>query len=106
MFGDAAPDTDQQLLAEEGQWIFTVEGEKYYLSSSRQHFSLLYYQSVTAPRKMKLSVTQFTDSVHVEILTLHSYNHCGSPKAVLGMHLQRIRQDLPVGETWRWRKLS
>ena len=41
MFGDVAPDTDQQLLAGEGQWIFTVEGKKYYLPSSKRHFPLL-----------------------------------------------------------------
>ena len=34
MFGNATPDTDQQLLAGEGQWIFTIEGEK--LSSIKQ----------------------------------------------------------------------
>ena len=32
MFEVATTDTDQQLLAGEGQWIFTIEGEKYYLS--------------------------------------------------------------------------
>ena len=31
MFGDAALDTDQQLLVGGSQWIFTVGGEKYYL---------------------------------------------------------------------------
>jgi len=67
MFGDAAPDTDQQLLAEEGQWIFTVEGEKYYLSSSKRHFPLSYFESVTASRKMRWSVTWFTDSVHIDL---------------------------------------
>ena len=35
VFRDAAPDTDQQLVTGEGQWIFTLEGEKYYLSSNR-----------------------------------------------------------------------
>ena len=48
--------------------------------------------------KMRWSVTRFTDSVHVRILTLNGYNCCGSPRAVLGMHPGRIRQDLPVGE--------
>ena len=28
MFGDAALDTDHQLLAGEGQWIFNLDGEK------------------------------------------------------------------------------
>ena len=31
LFGDAAPDTDQQLLAGEGQWIYTLNGDRYYL---------------------------------------------------------------------------
>ena len=46
MFGDAAPDADQHLLAGEGQWIVNVEGEKYHLSSSRRYFPLSYFQSV------------------------------------------------------------
>jgi len=98
VFRDAAPDTDQQLLVGEGQWIFTVKGEKYYLPSSKRHFPLSYFQSVTASRKMRWSVTQFTDSVHVGILTLNGYNCCGSPRVVLGMHPGRIGQDLPIGE--------
>ena len=40
MFGDAAPDTEQQLLAGEGQWIFTLNGEKHYFPSSKRHFPL------------------------------------------------------------------
>ena len=43
MFGDAAPDCDQQLLIREGQWIFTIEKEKYYLSSSKRHFPLSFF---------------------------------------------------------------
>jgi len=38
MFRDAAPDTDQQLLAGEDPWIFTIGGEKYYLHKSKRHF--------------------------------------------------------------------
>jgi len=53
VFTNAALDTDQQLLAGEGQWIFTVKGEKYYLPSRKRQFPLSYFQSVTAPRKMK-----------------------------------------------------
>ena len=53
MFRDAAPDTDQQLLAEKGQWIFTIEGKKYHLPSSNLHFPLLFFQSVTTPQKMR-----------------------------------------------------
>jgi len=75
-----------------------MEGEKYYLLSSRRHFSLSYFQSVMVPWKMKWSVTQSTVSVHIGILTLNGYNYCGSPGAVLGMHPGRIGQELPVGE--------
>ena len=47
---------------------------------------------------MRWSVTRSTDSVHVEILTLNGYNHCGSPRAILGMHSGGIEQELFVGE--------
>ena len=47
MFEDVAPDTDHQLLAGEGQWIFSLDGEKYYLPSSRRHFPLSFFQCVT-----------------------------------------------------------
>ena len=98
MFGNQAPDIDQQLLAREGQWIFTVEDEKYYLPSSKRHFSLSYFQSVMTSQKMGWSMTQSIDSVHVEILKLNGYNHYGSPRAVLSMHPGKIGQDLLVGE--------
>ena len=52
MFRDATPDTDLQLLAWEGQWIFTLNGEKYYFPSSKCHFSLSFFQCVMRPRKM------------------------------------------------------
>ena len=35
MFGDAAPDPDHQLQAGEGQWIFQLGDEKFYLPSNR-----------------------------------------------------------------------
>ena len=53
MFGDATPDTDHQLLAREGQWIFNLNGEKYYIPSSKHHFPLSFFQYVTRPQKMK-----------------------------------------------------
>ena len=61
MFGDAAPDTDHQLLAGEGQWIFNLNGEKYYLLSSKRHFLLSFFLCVTRPWKMKWQVTQTAD---------------------------------------------
>ena len=38
MFEDAAPDQDRQLLAGEGQWIFQLDGEKFYLPCNKRHF--------------------------------------------------------------------
>ena len=48
-------------------------------------------------------MTRSTDSVNVDFvnvkfLMLNGYHRCRSPRAVLGMHLGRIGQDLPVGE--------
>ena len=43
MFRDAVPDTNHQLLARKGQWIFTLNGETYYLPSSKRHFSLSFF---------------------------------------------------------------
>ena len=88
--GDAVPDTDQQLLSREDQWIFTVESEKYYLPSRKKHFPLSYFQSVMMLQKMRWSVTWSTNFVHVGIFTLNNFNHCGSPKAVFGMHPEKI----------------
>ena len=49
MFGDAAPDTDHQLLAGEGLWIFNLDGEKYYLPSNKCDFPLSFFQCVSRP---------------------------------------------------------
>jgi len=64
MFEDVVPNIDQQLLVREGQWIFTLDGEKYYLSSSKRYFLLSFFQCVTGPRKMNWQVTWTIDSVH------------------------------------------
>jgi len=47
MFGDAAPDTDHQLLAGEWQWIFNLNCEKYCLPSNKHHFPLSFFQCVS-----------------------------------------------------------
>jgi len=88
MFGDAGPDTDHQLVAGEGQWIFNLDGEKYYLPSSKHHFPLFFFQCVTRPRKMKWQVTRTTDSVHVGKLIASSpgYTRVGPPRCILGLH--------------------
>ena len=100
MFGDAAPDTAHQLLAGEGQWIFTLNGEKYYLPSSKRQFPLSFFQCVMKPRKMNWQVTRTTDSIHVGILTAssHSYARAGPPRCILSLHPGNVLQDIPVGE--------
>ena len=45
ILGDAAPDTDQQLLAGEGQSVYTLDGDRYYLPQSKRHYSLAFFQS-------------------------------------------------------------
>ena len=104
MFRDAAPDTDHQLLAGEGQWIFNLDGKKHYLPSSKRHFPLSFFQYVTRPRKMKWQVTQTTDSVHVGKLIASSpgYTRAGPPRCILGLHLGNVLPDIPVGENQLW----
>ena len=72
MFGDAAPDHDRQLLGGEGQWIFKLDREKFYLPSSKRHFPLSFFQCVTRAQKMPWQVSQSTESVHVGKLILSS----------------------------------
>ena len=100
MFGDAAPDTDHQLLARKGQWIFNLDGEKYYLPSSKRHFPLSFFQCVTRSWKMKWPVTQTTDSVHVGklIATSFGYTRAGPPRYILGLHPGNVLQDILVGK--------
>jgi len=100
MFGDAAPDTDHHLLAREGQWIFNLDSEKYYLPSSKRHFPLSFFQYVTRPQKMKWQVTRITDSVHVGILIAASlgYIRAGPPRCILDLHPGNVLPDIPLGE--------
>jgi len=44
IFGDVAPDTDQQLLAGEGQWVYILDREWYYLPESMHHYPLSFFQ--------------------------------------------------------------
>ena len=100
MFGDAALDTNHQLLAGEGQWIFNLDGEKYYLPSIKRHFPLSFFQCVTRVRKMKWQVTRTTDSVLVGKLIAPSlgYTRAGPPRCVLGLHPGNVLPDIPMGE--------
>ena len=43
MFGDAVPGIDHQLLTGDGQWIFNLDGEMYYLPSSKRHFPMSFF---------------------------------------------------------------
>ena len=79
LFGDAAPDTDQQLLARERQWVYTLNGDRYYLPESKRHYPWVFFQSVTVARKMTWSVSQNTESVHVGILTSCEFSRSGPP---------------------------
>ena len=53
LFEDAALDTDQQLLAAKVQWIYTLDGDRYYLPESKRHYPLAFFHSVTVPRLMR-----------------------------------------------------
>ena len=53
IFGDAAPDADQQLVIGEGQWVYILDGDRYYLPESKRHYPLAFFQSLTMPRTMK-----------------------------------------------------
>ena len=41
LFGDATLDTDQQLLAGEGQWTYTLNRDRYYLPSQKIRATIL-----------------------------------------------------------------
>ena len=100
MFGDVAPDPDRQLLAREGQWIFQLDYEKFYLPSNKRHFSLSFFQCVTKTRKMPWQVSRSTDSVHVGKLILHSpgYARAGPPRCIMGLHPRNVSREIPVRE--------
>jgi len=41
LFVDAASNTDQQLLI--GEWIYTLNGDRYYLLESKRHYPLPFF---------------------------------------------------------------
>jgi len=83
LFGDATPDTDHQLLAEEGQWVYTLDGECYYLPESKRHYPLALFQSVTMLRVMKWGVRWCTESVHMRVLTLGAFTRSDPPRSIV-----------------------
>ena len=93
MFGNAAPDTFQQLLTGEGQWIYTLDEERYYLPVSKHHYPLAFFQSVTTAQRMNWSITKSTDFVHIDILTLNGFSRCGPPQGLLALYPGNVRQD-------------
>jgi len=107
MFGDAVPDTDHQLLAGEGQRIFNLDGEKYYLPSSKRHFPLSFFQCVTKVRKMKWQVIRTTDSVHMGKLIAPSpdYTRAGLLAAYWVSTLGTFSQTSQWGKILPWLKL-
>ena len=79
LFGDATPDADLQLPVGEGQWVYTLNGDQYYLPESKRHYPLSFFQSITTEQKMTKSVSQCTKSVHVRILTYNEFNRSRPP---------------------------
>ena len=77
-----------------------MDGEKYYLPSSKRHFLLSFFQCVMKVRKMKWQVTQTTDSLHVGKLIAPSlsYTRAGAPCCILGLHPGNVLLDTPAGE--------
>ena len=100
MFGDAAPDPDRQLQAGEGQWIFQLDGEKFYLPSNKRHFPLSSFECITQAQKMAWDVSRSIDSVHVGRLTPQSpgYSRAGPPRNIMGLYPSNVSRELPVGE--------
>ena len=100
MLGDAAPDPNHQLQAGEGQWIFQLDDEKFYLPSNKRHFSLSSFQCVTQARKMAWDVSRSTDSVHVGKLIFSSpgYARAGPPHCIMGLYPGNVSRDIPMGE--------
>jgi len=43
LFRVAAPDIDRQLFTGEGQWVYTLNGDRYYLLESRRHYPLAFF---------------------------------------------------------------
>ena len=107
MFEDVAPDTDHQLLAREEQWIFNLDGEKYYLLSSKRHFPLSFFQCTTKVQKMKWQVTRTTDSVHVGklIAPAPGYTRAGPPRAYWVSTLGTFSQTFHWGKIPPWLRL-
>ena len=106
MFGDAALDSDQQLAALGDQWVFKLGEDKYYLPTSKRHFTILFFQSVTKERRIDWIVTRNAESVHISILTFQGYSRSGPTSFVTGLCPGIISKELPTGRIQLWRELS
>jgi len=98
IFGNIAPNSNQQLLAREDQWLFKLGEDKNYLPSSKCHFPLSFFRSVTTERKMAWLLNRSTDSVRVGILTAQSHNRSGPPQLVIGLYPGLFGKDVLAGE--------
>jgi len=43
LFRDAISDMDQHLLAREGQWVYTLYEDRYYLTESKCHYPQAFF---------------------------------------------------------------
>jgi len=98
LFGDAAPDTDHQLLAGEGRWIFTMGADRYYIPSNVRHFPLSYFTNMTKGRKMTWRLTPQRESVVVGHLAARGANRAHRPAYVTGLLPGLMAKDVPAGE--------
>ena len=73
-------------------------GRAHSLPSSKRHYLLAFFQSVTTSRKMSWSVSKCIESVHVGILILNGLNRSGPPRSIISLYLGNISRDVPVGE--------
>ena len=97
IFGEAVSDTDQQLLAGKRQWVYTLNGDRYYLSESKHYYLLAFLQLVTMPRMMKWGMSCCIESVHVGVLTQSSFTKSGPPRNII-LHPGNIGCEVPMGE--------
>ena len=98
IFGDAAPDTDNQLSAGEGQWIYRIGEDKFYLPSNPRHFPLYHFANITKDRKTPWHLNPGRDSVHLKRLTPRGPGPAGHPDHVIGLLPGLHNKEVPANE--------
>jgi hypothetical protein len=98
LFGDAAPDPERKLQADDEQWIFTIGEDKFYIPSNKCHYPLTYFTCVTSERKMPWHLNPGRESVILGRFTSHGASRAGPPTYVAGLHPGWISKDMPAGE--------